>query len=180
MAFSYVVSYNANGATSGTAPDSQTKTSDVALTLASNSGSLAKTGYVFDGWNTAADGSGTSYAAGGTYTANASLTLYAKWTPDPFSVAGGVNATPVGVTTAVNSDAAHSGDGLNSLKLGGIGLLADGQMAGIEWSVTGPGILAFDWKVSSEQDYDVLSFYEAGVGETNQISGTDQGCSRLD
>ena len=179
MAFSYVVSYNANGATSGTAPDSQTKTSDVALTLASNSGSLAKTGYVFDGWNTAADGSGTSYAAGGTYTANASLTLYAKWTPDPFSVAGGVNATPVGVTTAVNSDAAHSGDGLNSLKLGGIGLLADGQMAGIEWSVTGPGILAFDWKVSSEQDYDVLSFYEAGVGETNLISGAGQGWAHV-
>lgn len=36
-------------------------------------------GYDFAGWNTAADGSGTNYAAGGTYTANAAVTLYAQW-----------------------------------------------------------------------------------------------------
>ncbi len=30
-------------------------------------------------WNTAANGSGTSYASGGNYTANASVTLYAQW-----------------------------------------------------------------------------------------------------
>jgi len=51
----------------------------VALTLATKSGTLAKTGFTFTGWNTAADGSGTSYAAGSNYTANAALTLYAKW-----------------------------------------------------------------------------------------------------
>ena len=76
----YTVSYNSNGATSGTAPDSQTKVHDEALTLATNSGNLARTGYNFLGWNTQADGNGTSYAAGGLYTANASVTLYAKWT----------------------------------------------------------------------------------------------------
>jgi hypothetical protein len=63
----YSVSYNANGATSGTAPASQSKTHGVALTLATNSGNLAKTGYTFAGWNTAANGSGTDYAAGATY-----------------------------------------------------------------------------------------------------------------
>ena len=52
----------------------------VALTLAGNSGELARPGYAFAGWNTAADGSGASYAAGGTYTANAPLALYARWT----------------------------------------------------------------------------------------------------
>jgi hypothetical protein len=41
----------------------------VALTLQTNTGSLAKTGYTFSGWNTAADGSGTSYAEGASYTA---------------------------------------------------------------------------------------------------------------
>jgi uncharacterized repeat protein (TIGR02543 family) len=79
----YPVTYNANGATSGTAPASQTKTHDVALTLATNSGNLARTGYTFSGWNTAADGSGTAYGAGGTYTANAAVTLYARWTQGP-------------------------------------------------------------------------------------------------
>ncbi len=76
----YTVSYDANGATSGTAPASQTKTHGIDLTLATNSGNLAKTGYNFSGWNTAADGSGTHYAEGATYSTNANLSLYAEWT----------------------------------------------------------------------------------------------------
>lgn len=44
-----------------------------------------RTGYTFLGWNTASDGSGTSYAAGDTYTLPASDgdTLYAQWQPIP-------------------------------------------------------------------------------------------------
>jgi uncharacterized repeat protein (TIGR02543 family) len=61
------VSYNANGATSGTVPAAQTKTQDVPLTLRANSGNLARPGYTFVGWNTAADGTGDSYAAGASY-----------------------------------------------------------------------------------------------------------------
>ena len=76
----YTASYNANGATSGTVPASQTKTNGIALTLRANSGNLAKTGYAFAGWNTAANGLGTDYAAGASYTVNATVTLYAKWT----------------------------------------------------------------------------------------------------
>lgn len=76
----YTVSYDANGATSGEAPASQTKIHDVALTLAGNSGNLAKAGSNFAGWNTAANGSGTDYAVGESYTLNASVKLYAKWT----------------------------------------------------------------------------------------------------
>ena len=100
----YTVSYNANGGTG--APESQTKTHDVALTLSSTTPSKAKETlgsytvtldpcggtvsqtslsakrtktYTFMNWNTAANGSGTSYASGGSYTANASVTLYAQW-----------------------------------------------------------------------------------------------------
>ncbi len=81
----YTVSYKANGATSGTVPAPQTKTHDVPLALAANSGNLAKSGCIFAGWNTAADGSGMGYAAGGIYSPqgiynlNASVELYAKW-----------------------------------------------------------------------------------------------------
>ncbi len=78
---SYTVTYSANGADSGTAPASQNKTEGVNLTLASNTGSLGKTGFEFAGWNTAADGSGTDYAEGATYTTDAALSLYAKWSP---------------------------------------------------------------------------------------------------
>jgi len=73
----YIVSYNANGGT-GTISDA-TKTHDVVLTLSDGSG-FTRTGYTFSGWNTSADGSGTSYDASGTYTVNADVTLYAIWT----------------------------------------------------------------------------------------------------
>ena len=56
----------------------QTKIHDVDLTLSSNT--FAKTGAIFAGWNTAANGSGTAYANGATYSANAAVTLYAQWT----------------------------------------------------------------------------------------------------
>jgi uncharacterized repeat protein (TIGR02543 family) len=92
----YLVSYHTNGATSGTAPASQTKTQDVAVVVSGNSGNLARTGYAFAGWNTAADGFGTDYAVGTNYTANASITLYAKWSPN--AQAPAITADPASVT----------------------------------------------------------------------------------
>ena len=48
---------------------------------------MTRTGYNFAGWNTAADGSGTGYAAGSTFSMPATpVTLYAQWTPTPYSV----------------------------------------------------------------------------------------------
>ncbi|MDD3861609.1 MAG: InlB B-repeat-containing protein, partial [Candidatus Gracilibacteria bacterium] len=76
----YTVTFDGNGSTGGTEPNDQTKTHDITLVLATNSGTLIKTGYTFDGWNTAANGSGTDYAEGENYTANVGVTLYAKWT----------------------------------------------------------------------------------------------------
>ena len=100
----YTVSYDANGGTG--APAGQTKTHGTALTLSSakptrastsagsctvtlngNSGTVTPgtltatrtTGYTFKNWNTAANGSGTGYASGASYTANAAVTLYAQW-----------------------------------------------------------------------------------------------------
>ena len=72
----YVVSYNANGGAD--APAAQTKAHDVALTLSSQR--PTRTGFTFYEWNTAPDGTGTNFAAGGSYTANAAATLYAQWT----------------------------------------------------------------------------------------------------
>ncbi|WP_459925270.1 choice-of-anchor U domain-containing protein, partial [Desulfatiferula olefinivorans] len=63
------------------------KTYNVSLTLAANTGSLARTGHTFAGWNTATDGTGTHYESGGTYTGNAALTLYAEWTAIPHYMA---------------------------------------------------------------------------------------------
>ena len=81
-AASYTITYNANGATSGTAPTAGTLTTGVTYNAESNpSGSLlAKTGYTFNGWNTAANGSGTSYAVAAAVTTTSNITLYARWT----------------------------------------------------------------------------------------------------
>ena len=72
---SYTVSYDANGGSG--APSSQTKTKDVTLTLSSTK--PTRSGYTFLGWATSASATSASYQPGGSYTANASVTLYAVW-----------------------------------------------------------------------------------------------------
>ena len=71
------ITYSGNGSTSGTVPGVQSGSGTV--TLSTNTGTLAKTGSYFNGWNTAVDGTGTAYAVGASYTLSASVTLYAKW-----------------------------------------------------------------------------------------------------
>jgi uncharacterized repeat protein (TIGR02543 family) len=97
----YTVVYDANGATSGASPDAQTKAAGTGLTLASNSGGLARTGYGFAGWNTVDDGSGTNYAEGAKYTADADVTLYAKWAAlSTYTVSYDPNGADSGTTPA--------------------------------------------------------------------------------
>lgn len=72
----HAVTYDANGATSGTAPAPQAKIPDTPLTLAKTT-DLEKAGYSFAGWNTKADGTGVEYALGATYTEEADINLYA-------------------------------------------------------------------------------------------------------
>ncbi|MCR4615359.1 MAG: InlB B-repeat-containing protein, partial [Clostridiales bacterium] len=80
----YTVTYGANGGT-GTAPSNTSATYDVNFTTPANP--YTKTGYHFDGWNTATDGTGDNYAASTSYsnltsTNGATVDLYAKWAPN--------------------------------------------------------------------------------------------------
>lgn len=70
-----IIYYNANGGTD--APANQTKTFGVDALLSTAVPVRAK--YDFLEWNTAADGTGTSYQPGGLYTSNSTITLYAIW-----------------------------------------------------------------------------------------------------
>lgn len=98
---SYAVSFNANGGSG--APSGQTKWYGEALTLSSTK--PTRTGYTFKNWNTKSDGSGTSYAAGASYTANAALALYAQWAINTWTVsynANGGSSTPASQTKTYN------------------------------------------------------------------------------
>ena len=82
----YTVSYNANGGSG--APGSQTKVYGTTLKLSSTK--PTRTGYNFQGWATSSSGS-VAYAAGANYTANASVTLYAKWALKTYTVSYNAN-----------------------------------------------------------------------------------------
>ncbi|MBL8063643.1 MAG: S-layer homology domain-containing protein [Anaerolineales bacterium] len=74
---SHTVTFKANGGSGSMI--SQVASSPTAL----NANTFTRTGYSFSGWNTAANGSGTSYANGAIYNFTADITLYAQWTALP-------------------------------------------------------------------------------------------------
>jgi uncharacterized repeat protein (TIGR02543 family) len=98
----YVVLYTSNNATSGSAPSSQTYTyGSAGITLRSNTGTLARTGYTFAGWNTAPDGTGSSFAeAASSITFSADTVLFAKWTANQTTVTYVYNGSDGGEATA--------------------------------------------------------------------------------
>jgi len=90
----YTVKYEANGGAG--APYGQEKIHDILLTL--NGSTPTRAGYTFVSWNTMADGNGTPYHSGASYTGKASLTLYAQWKANTYAVKydanGGIGAPP--------------------------------------------------------------------------------------
>ena len=78
----YSVTYHGNGSSGGSVPvDSSTYQRGDLVTVLGNTGGLLRDGYTFAGWNAEADGSGTAYAAGDTFTMeSADVTLFAQWT----------------------------------------------------------------------------------------------------
>jgi len=65
----YKVTYLGNGNTCGNVPIYTSSFYNIGtqITVLGNTGSLAKTGYTFSGWNAAADGTGIDYLQGSTY-----------------------------------------------------------------------------------------------------------------
>jgi len=78
----YDVAYDGNGSTGGSVPASSLYEQGATAAVSGNTGNLVKTGYTFAGWNTVADGSGTTYASDGTGTfvmGASDVKLFAKW-----------------------------------------------------------------------------------------------------
>ena len=76
----YSVIYDGNGHAGGTVPADSLSYRQTKPVIVLDSGTMVRSGYSFNGWNTAADGSGTSFAAGNAFAMQASdITLYAQW-----------------------------------------------------------------------------------------------------
>jgi uncharacterized repeat protein (TIGR02543 family) len=82
------VTYDGNGNTQGAAPaDTNKYAAGDSVVVLGNSGGLTKPSVSFAGWNTKADGTGTSYNAGSKLAMpSSSVTVYARWTTRPTSL----------------------------------------------------------------------------------------------
>ncbi len=91
------VYYFGNTNTGGAVPvDTSIYNAGDTVTVLCNSGTLVRTNHTFEGWNTSADGSGTSYNYGDTFIMgnNDIIILYAQWIPFSFSGGDGSEDNP--------------------------------------------------------------------------------------
>lgn len=107
----YTVAFNANNGT-GTMSNQSFTYDETAKALTTNT--FTRSGYTFNGWNTQTNGTGTSYTDGQsvqnlTSTANATITLYAQWTIQNYTITydldGGTVATANPSSYKVESNA---------------------------------------------------------------------------
>ena len=90
------VSYDANGGAGTMEP----VTGDVGSKIVIRQSGFTRSGYTFTGWNTQADGKGTAYKAGDSFTlTDKDTVLYAQWSKNSASVGTGTNGTakPTGI-----------------------------------------------------------------------------------
>ncbi len=95
------VTFDANGGT-GTMADQIGKAGSTAELVANT---FTNSGQLFGGWNTSADGSGTSYTDGAPYRFEKDATLYAQWMPSTYTVsfdANGGTGTMASQTSATD------------------------------------------------------------------------------
>ena len=100
----YSIVFDGNGNTGGSTA-SMSMTYDAAKNLTANG--FVKTGYVFDGWNTNADGTGTKYtdkqSVKNLSSVNgATVTLYAKWKPITYTIRFDGNGATSGETAQMS------------------------------------------------------------------------------
>lgn len=136
-------------------------------------------GYTFIGWNTSADGKGTAYAPGTTWTANGTLTLYAQWTPGQAGLTYDGNGATGGKTDP------QTGKTDEKINVRDNGFTRDGYMfvtwntqadckgkavdPGDEWTLQGSGTLYACWAGTAQ----TLAYHGNGAtgGNTAAQSG---------
>jgi len=115
----YTVSFNINGADSGSAPSPQNATQGNSITLP-DQGSMIKSGFTFDGWSTNPLGSGNNFSAQSSYIPNSNITLYAVWVQDSIATYV-IDYAPNGATSgapSINTQSVNVGGSLTTASRG--------------------------------------------------------------
>ncbi len=108
------VKYDGNGNDSGSVPDSAIYEYGAKVIVQDNSLNLKKKYYLFNGWNTAHDGSGTSLAPGDSISfITSDITLYAQWKLVPPAIITHPKDTTVRAGNSVILTVQVSGSGLS-------------------------------------------------------------------
>lgn len=188
-----IVTYYGNGNDGGSAPADQTKVFGTELTL-SEAGSLTRLGFDFGGWNTAADGSGTSFAAGASYSDEADLTLYAQWDSGPAVIyepfaqtAGGLGGQSGGVGLSGNWSVNQIVDVVNPVTLTYGDLPEAGGQAdlpnnnGVDaWITTSTGLADSNLLDDGATLWFSMVYQKTAGSSSNEHSGFAFGTDRVD
>ena len=154
----YTVTYDpgANGTGSQAA---DTKTHDVDLTLCG--AAFTRTGYTQTGWATT-DGGTKAYELGGSYTANAAITVYPAWTLNTYAVTyhPGTNGTGSEATESKTHDIA--------LTLSGAAFIRTGYTQ-TGWATTDGGIKAYELG-GSYTNNEAITFYPVWTPDTYAVT----------
>lgn len=109
----YSATYNGNNATSGsTSLTTYTDPPDTSGTVANNG--FSRTGYRFTSWNTAANGTGTGYNEGVSFSGNINP-LYAQWTPNSYTISySSSNGSVSGSGTTNSNSVSYPSDAITT------------------------------------------------------------------
>jgi hypothetical protein len=131
-----MLAFNANGGT-GT-KSGIVATNGTPITNLPDGTGFTNDGFNFASWNTAANGSGTSYTATSSITINAATTLYAQWRRNPIpSCAAGVGLGGPGTSNYLTTKAGNGCVGI-SYTVSGVTTVATFNYTGSDQSWTVP------------------------------------------
>ena len=174
------LTYNANGG-EGTI-DPATAAAGESVTVAENG--FTRDNYTFTGWNTQADGSGTAYSAGESFTLTEDTVLYAQWSKNApaqvnvsYDANGGVG-TMESVTGDVGSEIViqQSGFTRSEYTFTGWNTQADGKgtayKAGDSFTLTDKDtVLYAQWSKNAPAQVKVSYNANGGVGTMESVTG---------
>ena len=152
VAATHTVMFDPNGGVGTMASQSANASTPLA------SGAFTRDGYTFTGWNTVADGTGTSYVDGADYAFTADATLYAQWEAVEYTIsydlAGGTAGTPANpVTYTVESTpvtlTTPTRDGFTFTGWAGTGLTEPTMSVTIPTGSTGDQTFTATWEVNA-------------------------------